>query len=106
MRVSAIFLLAILSIDLPMVSLYFYKFTKVTCEISEQKTCSNKFCYLSTSEKSESLASFGCTLTRPITSLNVSQSAINLMKYYTLFNPSNSLHRNNFSKLEMSIVKF
>lgn len=80
MRVSAIILLGILINNLLVVSLYVYKFTKVSCEACEQKTCLNTFCYLSTSEKSESLASFGCTLTRPLKSLNVRQNEINVIK--------------------------
>ncbi|CAO1363857.1 unnamed protein product [Diamesa hyperborea] len=45
---------------------FLHKFTKISCEVSEKRSCDKPFCYITTSKTSLSLASYGCTLTRTV----------------------------------------
>lgn len=60
---------------------FLHKFTKISCEASDKKTCENTYCYITTTDTSLSLASYDCTLTRPLKSLNVSLIEIHLKTY-------------------------
>ncbi|CAO1336831.1 unnamed protein product [Diamesa serratosioi] len=53
-------------------SIYSTKFNKIECSISENKTCIDPFCYISTDNQSITYMNFGCTLTRAIDDFQVS----------------------------------